>query len=264
MAEQAEQVEQAGLDATDASPGESGAIKRGRGNRADTPAWFPDGGVPRASVAALVAWAITVAPASLARSSPKYVFALALAALAAGVGGPLLLVQKPKLARHIGISVFLALCALVWFFASAVLQANRVDPLRASIGVIAWGVYALSWNDRWPAAPKDDPEPFAAVLQARQTLPRLAVLLSAIGILSGIGFLFIAFRARETDRALLTHTLSLACAVALISGSATVAISRDKRSGEGSRKFSSQAIRPLLLLLLTLGAGALFWFLVER
>lgn len=269
MAEQAEDNEQPeqsdmGVDAVPAARKPKTSGRDVRANASGATPGLPEGNVPRASVAALVAWAITVAPASLARSSPRHAFIAALAALLAGVGGPLLLAQKPRLARLIGISGYLFLCTVTWFFASAVLQANRIDPLRAFIGVIAWGVYALSWNDRWPALPKEDPEPFAAVLQARQTLPSLAVPLTAVGIVSGIALMFVAFRARETDRALLSHTLALACAMALISASATVAIARDKRSSEGSRKFPSQATRPLLLLLLSLAAGALFWFLVER
>lgn len=262
MAERVEQGEDEGAAAARGALGKP----RGAGSNAeaDIPAWMPEGGIPRASVAAVVAWAITVAPATLARSSPKYSFVVALAALAAGAGGPLYIARKPRLARHIGITLFLALSTLVWFLASALLQASRIEPLRASIGVIAWGVFALSWNDRWPSATKDDSDPFAPMLQARQTLPRLAVPLAGVGILAGLGFLFVAFRARETDRALLMHTLAVVCAVALISASATVAISRGKRGPEGGRKFSAHAMRPLLLLVLTLGAGVLFWFLMER
>jgi len=215
-----------------------------------------EAGLPQTVLAALVAWAITVAPAAFARSSPRWAVLLAVLALFAGLGGPLLVSTRPFLARHIGISIFLALVTGTWLLSSPTLQPARLDPLRAAIGAIAWGVFALSWNERW--APKRDVEvdPNAPVLQARATLPRLAVPIAAAGVVSGLVYIVTAWRVRDVDRALVVQALSLVCAVAVITVSATVAIARGRRPDPGPRRLTAPALRPLIMLVALAIAGA--------
>jgi hypothetical protein len=216
-----------------------------------------ENGLPPTVLAALVAWAVTLAPAALARSSPKSALFFAIVALLAGVSGPLLVTTQPRLARHIGISLFLALAALTWLLTSPTLQPARLDPMRAAIGAIAWGVYALSWNERWKKPAKQPAiDPHAPALQARSTLSRLAVPIAAIGVAAGLVYLVVAWRVRETDRALLAHAVALACSVAVITGAATVATARGRRSSSGTRRVTSHALRPLILLVALAIGGA--------
>jgi hypothetical protein len=216
-----------------------------------------ENGLPSTVLAALVAWAVTLAPAALARSAPRSAFIVALCALFAGVTGPLFARAFPPLARHIGISLFLVLATMTWLLASPTIQPFRLDPLRAAIGAVAWGVFALSWNERWTSTQKSEVDPFAPVLQARATLPRLAVPIAALGVAAGLAYLAIAWRVREVDRALLAHSLALVGAVAVVSSAATTAVSRDKRHMGGSRRFTLYALRPLILLIALAIGGAI-------
>lgn len=221
-----------------------------------------ENGLPPTVLAALVAWAVTLAPAALARSSPSSALFCAILALFTGTSGPLLVTTHPRLARHVGISLFLALAVLTWLLTSPTLQPARLDPMRAAIGAIAWGVYALSWNERWKKPKKQpDIDPNAPALQARSTLPRVAVPIAAVGILAGLTYLSIAWRVREVERALLAQSLALACAVAVITAAATVATSRGRRQTSSARRLTSHALRPLLLLVaLALGGAVLIIF----
>src|SRR5262245_36631139 len=53
--------------------------------------------------AALIAWAVTLAPVGFARGSPPLAIVLSITALAAGLGGPLLARSRPRAGRHVGI-----------------------------------------------------------------------------------------------------------------------------------------------------------------
>lgn len=215
-----------------------------------------DAGLPQTVLAALVAWAITVAPAALSRSSPKSSGALAVLALLAGLGGPLLVTKRPRLARYIGISAFLALATSTWLLSSPAIHPARLDPLRAAIGAVAWGVFALSWNERWAPKREVEVDPSAPVLQARATLPRLAVPIAAVGVATGLAYIVIAWRVRDVDRALVVHAVALVCAVAVISAAATVAIARGRRYEGGPRRLTTHALRPLIMLVALAIAGA--------
>lgn len=223
-----------------------------------------ENGPPPTILAAVVAWAITLAPAALARSSPRSAVFFAVAAVLAGVTGPLLLPVHPRLGRHIGISLFLGLATLTWLLASPTIQPARLDPMRAAIGAVAWGVFALSWNERWKSKMQPEIDPQAPALQARSTLPRLAVPIAGVGILAGLGYLIIAWRVRELDRALFAHALALACAVAVITSAATVAVARGRISSSSSRRLTAQALRPLILLVALAVGGAVLIVLRDQ
>ncbi|HLM74628.1 MAG TPA: hypothetical protein VK459_18100 [Polyangiaceae bacterium] len=224
-----------------------------------------ENGPPPTLLAAIVAWAITLAPAAISRSSPRSALLFAVAAVLAGVTGPLLLPVHPRLGRHVGISLFLGLATLTWLLTSPTLQPARLDPMRASIGAVAWGVFALSWNERWKSKMLPEIDAQAPALQARSTLPRLAVPIAGIGILAGLGYLSIAWRVREVDRALFAHALALGCAVAVITSAATVAVARGRASSSSSsRRLTAQALRPLILLVALAVGGAVLIVLRDQ
>jgi hypothetical protein len=210
-----------------------------------------EGGTAQTLLAVVAAWSITLAPAAFARGSSALSTLLALLALIAGLGGPLLVPTRPRLARHIGISAFAALATATWLAASPAIQPGRLDPTRAVIGAVAWGVYALTWRERWQTPQSDTPaDPLAPVLQARATLPALSRPLTALGIVIGLSYLTLAWRARDADRALATQAVAIAAATAVITASAVVALARGKRQPGGARRLTPSAVRSLILFAL--------------
>jgi hypothetical protein len=208
-------------------------------------------------LAAIVAWSATVAPAVLSRSAPRSAVFVAALALFAGLAGPVLRAKRPRLARHVGLTAFFVLVTGAWLLASAALEPLRLDPLRASIGAVAWGAFALSWREPWEVEVpmQEPPEPGASLLQARSALPRGAVAIMTAGVVAGLGFLVLAWNVRDGDRALVAHAISVACAVAIVSIAGAAAVDRGKRSSRSSRRITPTAGRALLLLFTFVAAG---------
>ncbi|WP_437513632.1 hypothetical protein [Sorangium sp. So ce1099] len=220
-----------------------------------------DGRAPQALLAAIVAWMITVAPAAFGRGAPVSASVAATLAFLCGIAAPLLSATHRRLARHLGISVFLALVTLTWLLASPSLQPSRLDPVRAAIGAIAWGIFALSWRDRWEARRQPEPDPDAPLLQARGHLPPLATPVVAFGALVSLAILVLAWRVRDLDRALLAQAVAVACAVALITGASGVAVARGRRHTAGARRLTHRAVRYLLVLIVFAVLGAVVMML---
>jgi hypothetical protein len=220
-----------------------------------------EGRALQATLAALVAWTVTVAPAAFARGSPLLARIVAILALPSGASAPLLAVARRRLARHVGISLFLTLATLTWLLAAPAIQPARLDPIRAAIGAIAWGVFALSWRDRWPTGRSPEADPDAPTLQARAHLPPLSVPLAGAGALAGLALLLIAWRVRDPDRALLAQAVAIACAIALTTAAGSVAVFRGRRQPTASRRLTRYAVRPLLLLVAFAVVGAVVMML---
>jgi hypothetical protein len=213
-----------------------------------------EGKAPPTLVAALIAWAITVAPVGFSRGHTAISATAAVLALAAGAGGPFLLARRPKIGRHVGISLFLAFSLGAWMANAGAIHPLRLEPLRGVFGAIAWGIFALSWSDRWSGTPTAQPaDPDAPSLLARSALPPLAAPIAWIAVIASLVYLVLAFRVREPERALVAQALALACSIGVVSAGATVAVARGKpRSSAG--RFTPPAIRALLFLV-TFGVG---------
>src|SRR5689334_5634397 len=69
---------------------------------------------PPTLAAAIIAWALTLAPSGFGRGASLLAGFLSVTALAAGIVGPIVGRAKPRLGRHIGISLFLALATATW------------------------------------------------------------------------------------------------------------------------------------------------------
>ncbi|WP_437817967.1 hypothetical protein [Sorangium sp. So ce1078] len=204
---------------------------------------------------------ITVAPAGFGRGAPVSASVAATLAFLCGIAAPLLAASHRRAARHLGISVFLALVTLTWLLASPSLQPSRLDPVRAAIGGIAWGIFALSWRDRWDVRRQPEPDPDAPLLQARAHLPPLATVVVAFGALVSLAILVLAWRVRDPERALLAQAVAVACAVALITAAAGVAVARGRRSTAGARRLTHRAVRQLLVLIVFAVLGAVVMML---
>jgi hypothetical protein len=219
-----------------------------------------EGRAPPTLAAVLVAWAVTLAPAGFGRGSTLLTTVLCVAALAAGLAGPLLArarPQSPRLARHLGISLFAALATATWLAGRYSIEPIRLDPIRGTLGAVAWGVFALSWSERWSARSEPEPvDPDAPLLLPRAALPPLSTSIAALGVAFALGYVALAFRAREPDRALVAQAAALACGVAVVVGAGIVATARSKPRPEGGRRLTPRVVRALLLLATTAIAGA--------
>lgn len=211
----------------------------------------------RTLIAATTAWGVTVAPAAFARSSSLAPRLTAFAALFLALAGPL--VRPRRVGRHVGITAFVSLAAIVWLTSSTAIQPARVDLGRAALGSIAWSLFALSWSDPWKRPEKSEEVSEPHGLEARSRLPHLAVPITAIGLLGGLACIVLAWRVDDAGRALLGHAAALAAAVGLVSASSVVATSRgDARRNEGQR-LSPVATRTLALLVaVALGGAVVF------
>jgi hypothetical protein len=207
----------------------------------------------RPLAATVAAWATTVGPAVFARSSPVSARIVGLCALVAGLLGPLL--PWRRLRPHVGLTLFIGLSTVAWLLSAVALQPARLDPARAAVGALAWGAFALAWSPPWPqrAAQPEAPSP---ELPPRASLPALAVPISALGILAAITGTSLAWRVPDPSRAILVHAAALACGVALVTVSASIAVSRGKTPPRAGRRFSPIAVRSLLVLATLLAAGA--------
>jgi hypothetical protein len=209
-------------------------------------------------VAGLIAWSITVAPVGFGRGGTALAGFLAVLSLAAGLGGPILLLTRPRLGRHVGISLFVGFAMAAWLVNGGAIHPLRLEPIRGAFGAIAWGVFAVSWSDRWsPRALVAPPDPEAPALLARTTLAPLAAPIAGVGVAAGVGYLIFAFQIRDPDRALLAQALALVCAVVVVSTAATVATIRSKHRSLNGRRLSGSVVRALLFLVTFALAGAI-------
>jgi hypothetical protein len=216
-----------------------------------------EGRAPPTIAAVAIAWALTLGPSGLGRGASVFGAILCLGALGAGVAGPLIARTRPRLGRHVGISLLAALATATWLCEAQSIHPLRLDPVRGVLGAIAWGVFALAWSERWSSHVTPVPvDPEAPVLLPRAALSPLATPLTWMGVAFAIGYLVLAFRVRDPERALVTQAVALACAVAVVLAAAMIATTRGKPRAPSARRLTPPVVRALLLLVTTAIAGA--------
>jgi hypothetical protein len=215
----------------------------------------------QAALTSLLAWGITVAPAAFARTSPLAARATAVAAVAAGVAGALLVAARPRIGRALGVTAFLTLTTATWLLAPAALHPDRLDPIHASLGSVALALYAFSWRAPRPRLRSAHADGRQPSLEARARLPRSVVPVAALSIGAALLCMTLAWRTRELERALLAQATALLCATALISAGTVIALRHDAPRASGSRRLSAPAWRALLAFGGVLLVGTvLLWF----
>lgn len=208
----------------------------------------------RVLVAATTAWSLTVAPGVFARGIPGLARLLAVAGLGAALAGPLL--TPRKLARHVGISAFLALTVACWLLASPAIQPSRTDVVRGVLGSLAWGLFALAWNEPW-TRPLEQTVSSPHELEARSRLSPGAAFIAALGFIAMLTCLALAWRVQDAGRALLAQAAALAASVGVITAASVVATARGARPAEVAGRLGPTATRTLLLLVAVALGGAL-------
>lgn len=213
-------------------------------------------GVMQRIACAAFAWAVTVAPFVVGRTGTWLSRTLAALALAMGVLGPLLVPTRRRVGRHLGISAFLALTTGVWVLAKPAIAIERLDPILAAIGSVAWGIFAFSWGEPWRMREQGAVDELGGTLRARAELPPFAVPIAALGVISALVLMVFAWRVREPSRALFGHAVAIGVGVALVSVAAQIAIGRGKSRTRlaGLPKSGRRALVALVLAAVVGGA----------
>lgn len=157
----------------------------------------------------------------------------------AGVA-PLLLLVGVTLARRwgalgraVGIWGFLGACLASWISAGSMVAVASLEPVRSALGMAAWAMFAFGWGAlrRADSVPEEDPH----ALGGQRLAPRgklggyPAIVLLGACVLAVLPC-FAAWRVVRPAHALLAHAVAVACAVAMITAGASVAVGRGQRA----------------------------------
>ncbi|HEX2872354.1 MAG TPA: hypothetical protein VHP33_13890 [Polyangiaceae bacterium] len=212
-------------------------------------------------VPGLYAWLATVLAPAVPRGASLAARTFALLAFSALVGSFVLATRRPRLARALGVYVFVACCFGAWACMGAQLRSDQLDAVRGALGAVGFLLHALAWG----AAPRD---PDADVLDnlvpgtpltARHKPVRAASLVLGAGIVAALAPVAVAFGVERQSASLLAHATALGAAVLLIGASTDVALRVGKpHQFPGWRSRGSRAVWPLGGLTLAAGVG-LIW-----
>lgn len=194
------------------------------------------GSVAQASVPALYAWAVTVAPVAWARGGGGFARAASIAGvLALGVAVFFERTDRPRAARLVSVWGLVLTSAIVWMAAPALASANRIDMARGISGMLGWGLFAYA--SAAPTYRRSAARPlFEGELRARAASPKGDRYYLLAAALAAIGLQFLGWYARTDDRALLVRLVTLGASIGIVSSAVHVALARHKRGRAASPK----------------------------
>jgi hypothetical protein len=214
----------------------------------------------------LYAWVSTVASPVAARGAPSLARFTAIAALIALVTGPLLALERPRAGRAVGVYAFVALSLATWLLGDALVGVQRLEPVRAALGAVGWALFAFGWGTARTVGdvPEEDPHAISgAPLAARSQLPKGTLIVFGIGLAGALLPVLLAWRVERPGHALLAHAAALACAIAIVTAAAKIAIARGSwQPVTPPRARLVAATRPLALVSVLL-AGGMLWALLR-
>ncbi len=189
--------------------------------------------VASTSIAALYAWGVTVAPVVWGRAHVSWVAELA------AVAGPLVLAFGIPLESRFGTRArspclwgFTMACGVCW--ASAATPGDPLlDATYVMAGVLAWGVFALSWAAPPLEVSGGKPRAFMGIPKAADPFPRAALASAACGVAVAVGLQLVAFDAKSPERALLFRLMAVAAGLAAVGVFAKVGLAS---FGRGRRR----------------------------
>lgn len=206
----------------------------------------------------LYAWGATVAWPAFSRGSASIpARAGALVALLALIVGLVLARARPTLGRAVGVLGFLGSSAIAWGALGSGLRGTDLDPVRAALGALAWGLFALGWGG-FPerARPFDDLElAVPGRLAPRARLP-LGMRIGFVALVSSaLALPLLAWHVERPGVALLAHALGLVGSVSLLTVGTRILIARPSPEQPPAPRLW------LTLCVLWFALGALLWLL---
>jgi hypothetical protein len=205
------------------------------------------------------AWGATVAWPTFAVPGGSPVAKLA-AGLAAALlfTGPLVARRHARSGRALGVLGFVGASAAAWGALDGAIRAPQLDTVRAALGALAWGLFALGWGT-FPGRtrlPEDDPHAvLTGRLPPRARLPRAVVFGFTALLLCSLALPLLAWRVERPGVALLAHAVALAGSVALLGvGSRVLLASKGPPRANAPRLW-------IILLVLWVLMGLLGWLL---
>ncbi len=211
-------------------------------------------------VPGLYAWLATVLTPSLQHGASWPARVCAGAALLSLLGSFVLAAWRPRVARLLGVYVFVSFCFGAWAALGALLRADQLDAVRGALGAIGFLLHALAWGAA-PREPEGDADNLVpgAPLQPRHPPVRSSAVVLGLGIGVALLPMALAFGVERPGASLLAHTLGLGCAVLLISASTEVALRVGKpRPYPAWRTRLARATWPFGSLIVVVGLGLLW------
>ncbi|MBX3190492.1 MAG: hypothetical protein KF819_26060 [Labilithrix sp.] len=244
------------------------------------------GASAQAAIPGLYAWAITVAPAAWSRGAPVLakvaaivgVVALATAPLVEGAGLRARPAEAPDdpsrpaeaaaappptglrsfrawtgptWARVWSVWGFVLSSAIVWALAPGALSSIRLDGVRGALGVVGWGLFAFA-----SAGPSLRADPDAAkrivagsALKPRSALPRGDGVYVAGGVVLALAMQAVGWSVAVPERAVLVRLVTVACGVAVISATTSIALARHATRTPAARSLKLRRALPWMVLL---------------
>ncbi len=223
--------------------------------------WFVDiGAMGQAAVTGGYAWAVSVAPSAWARGGSIGPKLAAIVALSSLVGGVVLERLSPPEAgsarvRPIILWTFVLACAVTWLATPETLTPTRMTVARGLASVLGWALFAHACAA--PAVARAPEARTEAGLAGRAPLSKrggAAIVVAAIGALALQG---IGWGVTVPERGVLVRVVSLACALALVTASASVATEQHRVRRSRSAKVPFFWLG--LLTLMAVGGAAWAW-----
>jgi hypothetical protein len=209
----------------------------------------------QASVPAVYAWGVTVAPAAWSRGASalaKVAAIAALAAIALGVFGERRWGARVRVPALWG---FVLACGVAWSAAPGALGPLRVDTPRGIAGMLGWALFAFASAAPALEARSDDERlDLEAALPPRKTLSRGDAYYVAGGALIAALLQTVGWRIATAERAVLVRVVSLAAGIAVLGVATDVALARHTPRAHRPR---ARRFRRAMAALVALGLLAL-------
>ncbi|MGO8996841.1 MAG: hypothetical protein ACLQVI_26300 [Polyangiaceae bacterium] len=225
------------------------------------------GSAAQASIPGLYAWAVTVAPAAWSKGAPLFakVFALlGLVSLGIALGLEHRRPEDAPRARAVAVWGLSLTSALTWLLVPGAMSTLRLDVTRGFAGMLGWALFAFACAA--PPVRRDEASDARIVegppLRPRTRLARGDVAIMTFGAAIACVLQVIGWRSGPPERAILVRLVAIACGLAILGASTSVALARHVRRVRPSRRERLRRALPWLTILSTLAVARLAFLVV--
>ncbi|MBL8613165.1 MAG: hypothetical protein JNL38_37845 [Myxococcales bacterium] len=217
------------------------------------------GAAAQASIPAIYAWGMTVAPAAWSRGAPALAKVTALLGVAAVAGAAVAERAYPRWARIVSVWGLVVTSVATWALASTAMTPARLDVARGVLGAAGWMFFAFASSAPPVRRREEDGERIldGPPLKPRGLLPRLDSLYLGGAVVVALGMIAIGWRVTSPERGVLVRLVSLASGLAVVGAATEIALARHApRVKDRPRVRLRRGTATLVLLLVLAGLGA--------